>query len=100
MSLLRKLDARRLRNGALLLGAIAAAWAVERRKPAPVNTGPSDWFVDPAEVPSERHWLSQQWAWWKDILVETYAAMSADRLIAVAAGVVFYALLAIFPTIT
>jgi membrane protein len=32
--------------------------------------------------------------------LETYEAMSKDRLLAVAAGVVFYALLAIFPAIT
>ena len=34
------------------------------------------------------------------MLLETYEAMSKDRLLAVAAGVVFYGLLAIFPAIT
>jgi membrane protein len=34
------------------------------------------------------------------VLLEIYQAMTANRLVAVAAGVVFYALLAIFPTIT
>lgn len=100
MSLFQKLDARRLRNGALLLGAIAAAWAVERRNSRNIETYPSGWAVDAAEVPPRAGWLGQQSAWWKTALVETYAAMSANRLIAVAAGVVFYALMAIFPAIT
>ena len=41
-----------------------------------------------------------RWPWWRAVLLETYEAMSQDRLLAVAAGVVFYALLAIFPAIT
>lgn len=37
---------------------------------------------------------------WHDILWRTYAQIGRDRLLAVAAGVVFYGLLAIFPAIT
>jgi membrane protein len=37
---------------------------------------------------------------WKDILWRTYARIGEDRLLAVAAGVVFYGLLALFPAIT
>jgi membrane protein len=37
---------------------------------------------------------------WKDILWRTYEEMQQDRLMAVAAGVAFYALLAIFPAVT
>src|SRR5664279_164947 len=37
---------------------------------------------------------------WKDILWRTYEQLNEDRLLAVAAGVVFYGLLALFPTIT
>lgn len=37
---------------------------------------------------------------WKDILVRTYHQINDDRLLAVAAGVVFYGLLALFPAIT
>jgi membrane protein len=37
---------------------------------------------------------------WKDILWRTYNQVNEDRLLAVAAGVVFYGLLALFPTIT
>jgi membrane protein len=40
------------------------------------------------------------WQGWKDILVRTYEQINEDRLLAVAAGVVFYGLLALFPAIT
>ena len=40
------------------------------------------------------------WKGWKDILLRTYQQMNEDRLLAVAAGVVFYGLLALFPAIT
>jgi membrane protein len=40
------------------------------------------------------------WAGWKQILWRTYARINEDRLLAIAAGVVFFGLLAIFPAIT
>ena len=40
------------------------------------------------------------WAGWKDIFWRTFAQITNDRLLAVAAGVVFYGLLALFPAIT
>jgi membrane protein len=40
------------------------------------------------------------WQGWKDILWRTYEQISEDRLLAVAAGVVFYGLLAVFPAVT
>jgi membrane protein len=40
------------------------------------------------------------WKGWKDILWRTYQQIGEDRLLAVAAGVVFYGLLALFPGIT
>src|SRR5439155_17587572 len=39
-------------------------------------------------------------AGWKDILWRTYVRTNEDRLLATAAGVVFYGLLAVFPAIT
>jgi membrane protein len=39
------------------------------------------------------------WRGWKDILWRVYASVNDNRLLAVAAGVVFYSLLAIFPAI-
>jgi len=40
------------------------------------------------------------WAGWKDIAIRTYKEIGRDRVLAVAAGVVFYGLLALFPAIT
>jgi membrane protein len=40
------------------------------------------------------------WAGWKDILRRTYEQIGDDRLLATAAGVVFFGLLAVFPAIT
>jgi membrane protein len=40
------------------------------------------------------------WAGWKDILRRTYVRTDEDRLLATAAGVVFFGLLAVFPAIT
>jgi membrane protein len=39
------------------------------------------------------------WRGWKDILLRTYGDINDDRLLAVAAGLVFFVLLAIFPGI-
>jgi membrane protein len=40
------------------------------------------------------------WAGWKDVFWRTYQGINDNRILAVAAGVVFYGLLAIFPAIT
>ena len=40
------------------------------------------------------------WPAWKRVLVRTYRDTQEDRLLAVAAGVVFYLLLAVFPALT
>ena len=39
------------------------------------------------------------WRGWKDVLWRVYASINDNRLLAVAAGVVFYSLLAIFPAV-
>jgi membrane protein len=44
--------------------------------------------------------LQLPWRGWRDILWRTAKQASEDRLLAVAAGVVFYGLLALFPAIT
>jgi len=44
--------------------------------------------------------LPSSWREWKSIALEIYHAMSEDRLLAVAAGIVFFGLLALFPAIT
>jgi membrane protein len=40
------------------------------------------------------------WKGWKDIFWRTYQKTGENRLLAVAAGVVFYGLLAVFPAVT
>jgi membrane protein len=47
-----------------------------------------------AEAPWQISWLG-----WKDILWRTYRQIGENRLLALAAGVVFYGLLALFPTL-
>ncbi len=44
--------------------------------------------------------LQIPWAGWKDILWRTYVRTGEDRLLAIAAGVVFFGLLAVFPAVT
>jgi membrane protein len=44
--------------------------------------------------------LQIPWAGWKDILWRTYESTNDDRLLATAAGVVFFGLLAVFPAVT
>src|SRR5436305_13491979 len=44
--------------------------------------------------------LQVPWAGWKDILWRTYVRTGEDRLLAIAGGVVFFGLLAVFPAIT
>jgi membrane protein len=97
MSFYRKLSARRLVNGALLAGAIVLAWRIERPE-APAASDPAPAAaaaVSPASQPPHR-----RGAWWWAVARETYDEMARDRLLAVAAGVVFYALLAVFPAVT
>lgn len=68
-----------------------------------VRRGPAD---DAGPVPDLDHGRLARAPWeiplagWKDILYRTYQQINDDRLLATAAGVVFYGLLAIFPAIT
>jgi len=90
--------------GMALAGTYAAAFALERR------TRPSRGAANP-EIEAETEVLTdtktkpaplqrQGWAFWKHVLYRTYVEIGEDRLLALAAGVVFYGLLAIFPAIT
>jgi membrane protein len=102
----RRFDTNRILSGLLLAGLIAAAWKLESRprpppRPAVARPAGKQRLVrkSPARIgPSGP--LSPAWRDWKAILLETYQAMSDDRLLAVAAGIVFYGLLALFPAIT
>ena len=44
----------------------------------------------PAEIPARR---------WRDILLRTWKAFNADQILAVAGGVTFFSLLALFPAL-
>jgi membrane protein len=105
-----------------LLSLVAAtrrsSTASERAKPTPVGARPGTGAFgnsrstdEPLGVQQARADESERgrraavpwqipWAGWKDILWRTYAQIGEDRLLAVAAGVVFYGLLALFPAVT
>lgn len=71
--------------------------SLPRRKP-PSGDAPEDHqaHLQPdADSPAEI-----EPAGWKEILLRTYQQITEDRLLAIAAGVVFYGLLALFPAIT
>jgi membrane protein len=71
---------------------------------ANLAVGGSDNFAD--EISQSGHGrlsstpVQIPWAGWRDILWRTYVRSGEDRLLAIAAGVVFFGLLAVFPAIT
>jgi membrane protein len=71
--------------GLAVIGSYATIAALGRKGPA----------LPVAVKPPRRGWAS-----WKHILIGTYEQINEDRLLALAAGVVFYGLLALFPAIT
>jgi len=87
-----------LAAGAIAAAGVIAAAALFQRRPRPARAAPpAAWSHGrgkdartPAEIPAQG---------WKEILMRVYAEISDDRLLAVAAGVTFYGLLAIFPAI-
>ncbi|MBX9843693.1 MAG: YihY/virulence factor BrkB family protein [Xanthobacteraceae bacterium] len=90
---------------AVVAGAAAVAWKWQKAlHPAAdkIETCPSGWaFAPPPVVMVGGVWpKGASWTWWRDVLSDTYQAIGKDRLLAVAAGVVFYALLAMVPAIT
>ena len=62
--------------------------------------------IDPPEAhqahlqPSAQSPIEIRFAGWKEVLLRTHQQINEDRLLAIAAGVVFYGLLALFPAIT
>ena len=55
---------------------------------------------EPAAQAGIINWVAIPWAAWKHILWRIYQRTNDDRLLATAAGVVFFGLLAIFPAVT
>jgi membrane protein len=97
-----------LAGGALLA---FAALTSRRRQSLPADGANKNAHIVPSDAPgAERHRaiaevrVSAPWHLsfesWKDAILATYREISDDRLLAVAGGVVFYGLLAIFPAIT
>jgi membrane protein len=84
----RRINAPAVRKGLVLGGAfaLALAQALDQR------SGP---LHGPRHVPARKGW-----ARWRHILTRTYQEIGDDRLLSLAAGVVFYGLLALFPAIT
>ena len=60
----------------------------------------SERIAEPDRGRESRHPLQIPVRGWRDILWRFYQRTGEDRLLAIAAGVVFYGLLAVFPTIT
>src|SRR5262245_35446796 len=83
----------------------------DRRRPRPERTPPRatpaqeplTWQHSRAAEAGRGRWarapLQIPWPGWKDILVRTYHEILDDRLLALAAGIVFYSLVALFPAI-
>jgi membrane protein len=57
-------------------------------------------LAQPGRGRNSTHPLQIPWTGWKDVLWRTYQQINDDRLLAIAAGVVFFGLLAVFPAIT
>jgi membrane protein len=96
----------------LPFAAALATLAAARREAAPERAfGQHDSRDEPRQVQVERSvqpergrdatapWLIPR-SGWRDIAWRTYAQINEDRILAVAGGVVFYAILAIFPALT
>jgi membrane protein len=81
---------------ALVAGTVLATLAIQRHLAK--LTGSDD--AAKVRTPSAPNQWHISGAGWKDIFVRTYQQINEDRLLATAAGVVFYGLLAIFPAIT
>jgi membrane protein len=94
-------DMPRWAAGLFLAGLVAAAWGIEKtrggsgrkiRSKAASTARP--------RALAARSPLQPTWRDWKEIAKRVYKALGDDRLLAVAAGIVFYGLLAFFPAIT
>ena len=93
---------------AILILTAQRYFQAKARKPAPQPANPAvaDRGNFAREVSQPGHGrpssnpLQIPWAGWRDILWRTYVRSGEDRLLAIAAGVVFFGLLAVFPAIT
>jgi len=82
-------------NLALVAGTVLATLAIRRHLSQLAETS----APTAQKPPASSLWRISRDGW-KEILYRTYQQINEDRLLATAAGVVFYGLLAIFPAIT
>lgn len=91
-----------IRRAATAAAAVLVGWSVLR--PNSVPAGGDETAVAAAKEHGrgrDAHRATAiPFAGWKDILWRTYGQVSKDRVLLVAAGVTFYALLALFPALT
>lgn len=91
-------DTPRWSAGLILAGLAAAAWGVRQTLPKRRAAGKP--LSVAGKTRGERALERPTWRAWKEIGKRVYKALGDDRLLAVAAGIVFYGLLAFFPAIT
>jgi membrane protein len=85
---------------ALVASAVFATLALQRHFGGDTGTRIDQAAPLPQSLPVTGNPLTVASSRWKEILLGTYARINRDRILANAAGVVFYGLLAIFPAIT
>ena len=83
-----------------LAGISAAVLGVKRRPPGERTQSKRGRAAAGKPQGRARDLADPTWRDWKEIFKRVFKALGDDRLLAVAAGVVFYALLAFFPAIT
>ena len=83
---------------ALVAGTVLATLAVQRQVSRLATRPRSDDGATGSVLATSPWRLS--WGGWKAVLLRTWEQIGEDRLLATAAGVVFYGLLAIFPAVT
>jgi membrane protein len=87
----------------LIAGTVLATLAVHRHVSnlaGPRKETSRSRILPSPDAPLEKIPADNTFAKWKNIALRTYQRINDDRLLATAAGVVFYGLLAIFPAIT
>ena len=92
--------------GAVLLGLAVREYQEERRARHHLaakeedSDATSSAALQPGRGRASSNPLLIPWRGWNDILWRTYARINEDRLLSIAAGVVFFGLLAVFPAVT
>lgn len=90
-----------IRRAATAAAAVLLGWSLLRRHSVPAGGGETAAADRQDGRGRDAHGATAiPLAGWKDIVWRTYGQVSKDRVLLVAAGVTFYALLALFPALT